>query len=119
MQQLAAIIFAVIIVATGLGLLAWLLASGLWTPINPLIAAVYAGLTGLFWLLAAWRLFGVRRLRIHLLSAAALLMVVTVLELGLILLTGTYTGAGLTLAVLGSSGGLVFTVVSGLLADPP
>ncbi len=117
MQQLLAIVFAVIILVTGLGLLAWLVASGLWTPIDPLIAALYAGLTGAFWLLAAWRLFGPRRARTHVLSAAALIMVVTVLELGLILLTGAYTGVGLTLAVLGSSGGLVFTVVSGLISE--
>ena len=117
MRVLLAAVFAVIILATGLGLLAWLVASGLWTPVNPLIAAIYAGLTGLFWLLAAWRLFGRSRARAHILSAAALFMVVTVLELGLILLTGAYTGVGLTLAVLGSSGGLVFTIVSGLLAD--
>lgn len=116
MQQLIAIVFALLILLTGMGLLAWLVASGLWAPINPLAAGLFALTTGVFWLLAAWRLFERSRARAHILSAAALLMVATILELGLGLLTGHYTGVGLTLAVLGSSGGLVFTIASGLMA---
>ncbi|MEA5445041.1 hypothetical protein VCB98_04310 [Gammaproteobacteria bacterium AB-CW1] len=116
MYQLLAAGFALLIIATGIALLAWLVSAGLWAPIDPLGAGLFAGAAGTFWLLAATRLLGKARARAHYLSAAALVMVVTVAELGLILLTGTYTGVGLTLAILGTSGGLVFTVVWSMLA---
>jgi len=117
MKHLLALLFALLILLTGGGLLAWLLASGLWTPLDPMIAGPFAAVTTLFWLLAARQLHPARAARAHYLSAAALAMVVTVVELGLILIVGHYTGIGLTLAVLGSSGGLVFTIVSRFVAS--
>jgi|GEM_PF-2345471 len=117
MNQLLAILFALLILLTGIGLIAWLLGSGLWTPIDPILASLFAGVAGLFWLLAARQLLPKPQARAHYLSAAALVLVVTVLELGLIVLTGGYTGVGMTLAVLGSSGGLVFTIALRMMQE--
>ncbi|MCP1728212.1 ABC-type transport system involved in multi-copper enzyme maturation permease subunit [Natronospira proteinivora] len=117
MNQALAIIFAILILLTGIGLLAWLLAAGLWTPLDPVLAGGFSLVAGLFWLVAARRLLGAPAARRHYLSAAALVLVVTVVELGLILLTGSYTGIGMTLLVLGSSGALVFTVIRALLME--
>jgi len=117
MHHLLAMLFAALILLTGVGLLVWLLAAGLWTPLDPILATVFSFIAGLFWLVAARRLLGPRAARGHYLSAAALILVVTVVELGLILLTGHYTGIGMTLLVLGSSGGLVFTVIRAMLVE--
>lgn len=107
---------AVIIVATGLGLLAWLVTSDLWQPMRPLPGLLFGGALLVAWLGLAWR-FGGERLRSQLQSAAALLCVAGAAELGLALATGGYTSIGLTLVILGGSGGLAFTVAMQVLED--
>jgi hypothetical protein len=114
-MRLAALLFALMIVGTGLALLGWLLAAGLWEPIHPFAGLLFAAVAGAVWLALARRLLGAEALRLHSRSAIALAVVARSLELLLWRLTGAYTSLGVMLLIFGSSGGLVFTVMLRLM----
>lgn len=117
MIRILAMVLAGAIVATGLALLIWLVTSDLWEPLQPAPALAFSGVALLAWLGLAHRLEGRQGLRHHLASAVSLLGLSAFLEIGLWWLTESYTAIGVTLLLLGSSGGLVFTVARHLLQE--
>lgn len=117
MIRILAMLLAGAIVVTGLALLIWLVTSDLWAPLPPLPGLGFAGLAILAWLGLAIRLEGRAGLRRHGISAASLLALALLLEISVWWQAGAYSSIGVTLALLGGSGGLVFTVARHLLEE--